>query len=125
MEEVFVGGFGGLAIVALLSRVDAPNLKRFDDFAGRISYPVFLNHFLFIWTWGLFGCKLDEAPAQAAVLAASWVFGAAAYALIERPLDIFRRGLRRTAAAALLAPPGADMEAHGPVQAKPVVSREQ
>jgi len=27
--------------------------------------------------------------------------------------------------AALLAPPGADMEAHGPVQAKPVVSREQ
>ena len=98
MEEVFVGGFGGLAIVALLSRVDAPNLKRFDDFAGRISYPVFLNHFLFIWTWGLFGWRLDGAPAQAAVLAASWVFGAAAYALIERPLDIFRRGLRRTAA---------------------------
>ena len=94
VAEVFVGGVLGIAIVAALKDVEASRLKRLDAFLGRISYPVFLNHFLIIWSFELLGWEVKAVAGQAAILGISWVFGGIAYHVVERPLDAFRRSLR-------------------------------
>lgn len=94
VEEVFVGGLAGAAAVYLLSRVDLSAWRKVDDWLGRVSYPVFLNHFLLIWTFELLG-RAPLGPADwVLILLSSWILGFIAYAAIEHPTHAFRRRLR-------------------------------
>jgi len=94
VQEVIIGGLAGLAIIAVLSKYRGGRFQRIDDFMGRISYPVFLNHFIFIWLFEELGWGLSTVENRTAILVCSWVFGVVAFYIVERPLDAYRRSLR-------------------------------
>lgn len=94
VQEVFIGGLLGILIIKGLANYKNKRLKHVDDFLGRLSYPVFLNHFLFIWSFEWLGVPVQILNSQFAIVILSWLFGWVAYRVVERPLDNFRRSLR-------------------------------
>lgn len=94
VQEVILGGILGIVVISYLRGVKPGKFEGIDTFLGRISYPVFLNHFLFIWAFELAGWDEKTPVTQTSILLCSWLFGAVAFYLVERPLDAYRRGLR-------------------------------
>ena len=94
VDEVIIGGLFGILIIKYLANYKNRHLRSIDDFFGRLSYPVFLNHFVFIWSFEWLGFQVQTINIQIAILIMSWAFAWVAYRLVERPLDGFRRSLR-------------------------------
>jgi len=49
IQETFVGALLCLFSLTVLRNFRDGPYQKFDDFFGNISYPIFLNHFIFIW----------------------------------------------------------------------------
>jgi peptidoglycan/LPS O-acetylase OafA/YrhL len=96
LDEVIIGGLFGILIIKFLAGYKNQHFKPIDDFLGRLSYPVFLNHFLFIWTFEWLDFPVQAFNIQIAILTMSWIFAWIAYRLVETPIDGFRRSLRFT-----------------------------
>lgn len=106
IEEAIFGGLSGAAAIYLLKNARNARLKHLDDWLGRISYPVFLNHFLFIWSFELLGRDTLSNSDRCLVLAGSWIFGLICYWAVEHPTHAFRRSLRTMGQRAALAREG-------------------
>ena len=88
-REILLGLAVGTAAVATLGQ---RHRARFDDLVGNLSYGVFLNHFLVLWT--VFGGTVS-GPLQAfAFVATSVALSAVTYYAVERPALAWRRRLR-------------------------------
>lgn len=76
--------------------------QRADDALGNLSYGVFLNHFLVLWT--VFDSRVDSPARLAAFLACSLLLSVLLYALVEARTLAWRHRLRRRREARALAP---------------------
>ncbi len=97
IQETLIGGVAGLVLVALLAEIKHPRFLRADAFLGRISFPIFLNHFIAIWGVTWLGFTLSPVTLTFVVLPASLLMGVLAFIIVERPIDAFRRRLRELA----------------------------
>ncbi len=94
IQETFSGAFLCLfALVILRNFRDGP-YQKIDDFCGNISYPIFLNHFIFIWIFQAFNISYDSFFGQLSLVSLSLISAILAYIIIERPIAGFRRSLR-------------------------------
>lgn len=89
--EVLAGLIFGIPVVRLLAKV---NFGPLEDFAGNLSYGVFLNHFFVIWSFEVAGIKSNEAWYPYALISASTLLAAASYMIVERPAIAFRHSIR-------------------------------
>ncbi len=93
-QEVLVGWGLGIPLVHLLA---TRRPGAFDQWAGDVSYGVFLNHFLLIWI--LFPAP-GHTPLQWGILAACAIaLSALSQRWVERPVLAWRRRLRQPAMA--------------------------
>ncbi len=101
--EVSVGLLLGIPMVAFVSRLPR---RRWDDFIGRLAYPMFLLHFPTMWVFAAFGfapAYLLNAPHVllawlGCTLVASWLL----FLGTEAPLMRLRHSLRRSYQARLV-----------------------
>jgi peptidoglycan/LPS O-acetylase OafA/YrhL len=90
--ETLLGLLIGIVLLHTLAR--GPRTRR-DDLAGDLSYGVFLNHFLVIWTVYPQGISAAQLPGFLALcIALAWL----SQRYIEQPLLALRRRLRSPAA---------------------------
>ncbi len=87
----------GLAVWALADVKPPDWLARLDERCGRLSYPLYLNHFLVL---GLLYWYFPELPRGTAttfacVTLASLAFSAFSWWLVERPIEQIRRKVAR------------------------------
>lgn len=93
--EVLLGFLVGLPALAILSRL---RFSDFDEFAGNLSYGVFLNHFVFVYVFRAFGYNKEYGLVDYVILIGLSTFAAIlSYYLVERPALLMRRGLRSQA----------------------------
>ncbi|MFN4025602.1 MAG: acyltransferase family protein [Hyphomonas sp.] len=94
VEETFAGAAVSLAGILLLRNLRNKKLLPLDEFLGRISYPVFLNHFLLMWAMDGLGMDYSTAAGRTMLVIFSLLTASIAYLAMERPLTNFRRSLR-------------------------------
>lgn len=94
VEEVIIGGLLGVPMVVFLRSLNVENWSNFDQWLGRVSFPVFLNHFIFIWLFQALNIQLSFYSGLTLILTCSWIFGHIAYVLVELPMNELRRRLR-------------------------------
>lgn len=83
---------GLLLGITLLSALAKRPRARLDDFAGDLSYGVFLNHFLIMWVVYPGGVETTQLPGFIALsLALAWI----SQRSIEKPFLALRHKLRR------------------------------
>jgi len=88
-REILLGlAIGVLVLASLGHRKRTP----LDSWLGNLSYGVFLNHFLIMWS--VFGGRVDGPLQLVAFVATSIAFAALTYYAIERPLLSYRHRLR-------------------------------
>jgi peptidoglycan/LPS O-acetylase OafA/YrhL len=63
---------------------------RLDRHLGELSYPLYICHFLVIWTVDAFG-QFDPVPRGLGILAGSIMLSAALYGFIDRPVNGWRQ----------------------------------
>lgn len=83
----------GLAIWSLADLRPGPRLAAIDDWLGRMSYPIYLNHYLVI---GLLLWYLPELPRFGPttfllVAGATLALSQCTWWLVERPVEVLRR----------------------------------
>ena len=101
-QDVLLGLVIGIFMVAVLQRVDRPSPA--NEFAGDLSYGIFLNHNLIYASLGLITPAIDAdgwagMPVFILVCAVSTLLSYASFATIEKPLIAWRhkwRGQRDT-----------------------------
>jgi peptidoglycan/LPS O-acetylase OafA/YrhL len=98
-REVAIGIVLSTIAVALLDRFQRGN-HPLDLYLGDLSYGVFLSHFIFIW---LIRTQTETGHSKPltdmeilTVMGCSVVTAAISLNLVERPIDRWRRSLRRT-----------------------------
>ena len=91
-----------LSAVVCLTVVPA-QLRRWESRLGDLSYGIYLNHFLvaglLLWLseavgWELFG-RYDRAAFGVYAILACALFAALTFNLVERPIEILRRKIKR------------------------------
>ncbi|MEL6361648.1 MAG: acyltransferase [Pseudomonadota bacterium] len=92
--EVMIASLIVVPLVRGLADISISGMREFDDFAGRISYPVFLNHFLVMWAIDAQSVANGSGAFQMTALLWSVFFACCAYWLVEQPLAQARRSLR-------------------------------
>ena len=91
-RSVLVGLLFAIPMLRLLSKFE---FSRWDEFAGNISYGVFLNHVLINWVLPQSAEEPWRSPSRLAiVLASSLLLSTISYLLIERPSVMMRRAIR-------------------------------
>lgn len=83
---------GLLVVLPLLHTLAPLARKRWDDWLGNLSYGVFLNHFLLIWT--LFGTPPHTRFERLELLCLSVALAALLYHYVEKPVLTLRYRLR-------------------------------
>lgn len=94
-KEVLLGLLLGIPILSVLKE------RRFsplDEFLGNLSYGVFLNHFICIWSLKAFGIDVSRIRYIVLLLAISCLLSYISYNVIERPALKIRHKLRHTEA---------------------------
>lgn len=89
--EVLIGLLIGLPVVALLSRM---KFGKFDELLGNISYGVFLNHFLILWSLQAAGVDTGKTSNVLTLIACSLALAWVSYRIVERPVIQYRRKIR-------------------------------
>lgn len=97
ITEVLFGIIVGYPLIRWL--VWKAPLAKWDDMLGSLAYGVFLGHFLIIWAYSYSQNKVSEMyvadlRATTVILIGSFILSLAGYVAIDRPLRIYRRGLR-------------------------------
>lgn len=64
---------------------------RLDRQIGELSYPLYISHFLVIWTAGYFFADLSTAPARMALIVAAMLAALALRVWVDVPVDRFRQ----------------------------------
>jgi len=90
--EVLGGFLIGFPIVALVTRIKP---IRIDEALGNISYGVFLNHFLLIWTFQVSGVDTSDLYNISFLIVCSFLLSWLTYRLVERPVVALRYKMRK------------------------------
>jgi peptidoglycan/LPS O-acetylase OafA/YrhL len=92
LKEVLVGFLLGAPILAVLSKRP---FSAVDEFAGSLSYGVYLNHIMLIWIGqAYFGMQSWRLGSFAVLLLAASLLAALTCVLVERPALSWRRRIR-------------------------------
>jgi peptidoglycan/LPS O-acetylase OafA/YrhL len=91
-KEVLLGVVVGYPVLLLLSD---RRFSSFDEFAGNLSYGVFLNHFLVIWLFKSGGIPSSGVRGAILVVLVSIAMALITYYIVERPALRWRRSLRK------------------------------
>jgi peptidoglycan/LPS O-acetylase OafA/YrhL len=89
--DVLIGIIIGVPAVWLFSNL---KLGRLDDLLGNLSYGVFLNHFLLIWTFSAFSIEIKSSGATMMLVMASITLAWISYWIVERPAIAMRQKFR-------------------------------
>lgn len=100
-HEVLLGILVGVPMVAILSRM---RLGSVDALLGNMSYGVFLNHYLVIWSLQSLGIEVKAIWQFALLLVASLALAWISYQIIERPAIDLRHRFRARADSGLVQP---------------------
>jgi peptidoglycan/LPS O-acetylase OafA/YrhL len=90
-KEVLLGLVVGIPALAFLRM---GKYTPVDEFFGNLSYGMFLNHFLCLYTMKLLDIEINRFRPFILLLAISTLLSAASYYAIERPALLWRRKLR-------------------------------
>lgn len=89
--DVLIGILVGIPALAVLSLL---KFGAWDDLMGSLSYGVYLNHSLVIWSCEAFHVDLSQLSNQCATIAGSIGLAFCSYLLVERPAMNYRRKIR-------------------------------
>ena len=87
MLEILCGFLFGLPMLFLLRRITS---GAFDTLCGTLSYGVFLNHFLLIWTFQYLKVDLEGKPSILLFMGVSILLSWITYRFVEKPVIAYR-----------------------------------
>lgn len=90
--DVLFGVLIGFPIVMALTKL---KFGRIDELAGNLSYGMFLNHFVLIWSFQVIGFQEASPWYVPMLLAGSFVLAWLSYELVEKRVIRLRHKLRR------------------------------
>jgi peptidoglycan/LPS O-acetylase OafA/YrhL len=93
-RETLIGLIIGITAVNILGH---RRRRVVDDMIGNLSYGVFLNHYLVMWTF--FNGHVGGLANVLAYLGTSVCIAFVMYGVVERPVLVFRRAVRKAASA--------------------------
>ncbi|WP_028205025.1 acyltransferase family protein [Paraburkholderia nodosa] len=90
--EVLFGVVIGAPIVLALTKI---RFGRLEEFAGNLSYGMFLNHFFILWSFQIAGFHQDSKLYIPGLLIASVILAWGSYELVEKRVISLRHALRK------------------------------